>query len=177
MWIRRDPDPSSLPFRQRSEVEAGSSDVVVVQVVLGQDERVVERVVLPGDGVDLEHGALVHPEELELVLGDESEVLGDLLPDEPAALVGGLPGSGDEEQHVALLGVHGGLDVLEDLGCEVLRDVGLQLAVLDPHPCESAEADLLGVVDVPVPVVPSDLVPGDVLLQVHSGDDAALFLA
>ena len=134
----------------------------------------VERVVLAGDGIDLEHGALVHPEELEDVLRDESEVLRDLLPEESAALVGGLPGSCNEEQQIALLRAHPLLDGVEDLGCEVLHDVAVQLAVLAPHPCEASEADLLGVGDVAVHLVPADAAVGDGVLDVHSGDDAVL---
>ena len=158
----------------QAQVETCSSDILIVQIVLGQDEGVVERIVLTGDGIDLEHGALIHPEELELVLGNDVQILRDLLPEESCALVCGLPGSGDDEQQVTLLRAHGGLDVLEDLGCEVLHDVALELSVDTPHPGESSESDLLGIVDVTVHIVPSNLLSGDIGLQVHSRNDSTL---
>ena len=156
----------------QAEVEARSSALGIVDVAQGQDERVVERVVLAGDGVDLEQGVLVHPEEHELVVRDHVEVLCNLLPEESSALVGGLPGSCDEEHEVALLGAEGLLDVLEDLGGEVLGDVAGEDTVLAPHPGESSESYLLGVLDVPVDLVPADL--SVLLLDADSGDDSSL---
>ena len=134
----------------------------------------VECVALAGDGIDLEHGTLVHPEELELSLGDKAEVLSELLPECSGSFIGCLPGSCDDEKEISLFDVHGLLDILEDLGGEVLDNVALELSVDTPHPGESSESALLCVLDVTVDIVPSDLLSSDVLLEVHSCNDSTL---
>ena len=133
----------------------------------------VERILLTRYGIHFEHGAIDQPMELERVLRNKTQIGGQLSPHHACALECPLPRACHDEDQIPFLGVHDLLDAGLVVRCEIFDDVAVQFSVDDPHPCESAEAELLRERDVPVYIVPSDLLSGDVLLEVQTDDYAA----
>ena len=112
--------------------------------------------------------------ELERTLWNETEIGCELSPHESCTFECPLPRTCHQEYEVPFLGLHRLFDAFLVVIGEVFDDVAVQLAVDDPHPCESSESELLRQCDVSIHIVPSDLVACDIFLEIHSDDDTTL---